>query len=351
MHLLEHIPCFDLESAPALAETLFGICASARLLSSERDQNFLLTDGSGEKFVLKIANALEERALLEAQNAVLSHLESQISFCPRVVPTTAGEQMAPVESPDKSTYFVRLVRYIPGVPLSEIKPHSSELLHDLGRKLGELDHALADFDHPAIHRDFNWDLSNGLWVLSEFGRLIRDERLRNLVCKCGNDFEADLSRLTPKLRRSVIHGDANDYNVLVGRERMTVVGLIDFGDMVHSYTVGDLAIAIAYVVLDKPDPVAAAKEVVGGYVHEYSLKDHELDALWGLVLMRLCMSVCLAAYQQRQRPENEYLEISQRAIRDSLPALVAIDPRVAAEAFRKATGQYEPVARRQNLRC
>lgn len=334
MYLLEHTPCFDFEFASALAEKLFGIRASARILPSERDQNFLLTDGSGAKFVLKIANALEERALLEAQNSALTHLASRISFCPCVVPTTCGEQIATVESPGRSTHFVRLVSYLPGTPLAEMKPHSHELLRDLGRKLGQLDHALADFDHPAIHRDFHWDLSNGLGVLTECGRLIRDERLREIVFRCGHEFEADFRGLESRVRRSVIHGDANDYNVLVERERMTVVGLIDFGDMVHSYTVGDLAVAIAYVILDKSDPVAAAMEVVTGYVHEYLLNDHEIEGLWRLVLMRLCMSVCLAAYQQPQRPENDYLEISQQAIRDSLPRLVAIDSSVAADAFR-----------------
>ena len=37
-------------------------------LPSERDQNFQLCDAQGRQAVLKIANALEEYALLEAQN-------------------------------------------------------------------------------------------------------------------------------------------------------------------------------------------------------------------------------------------------------------------------------------------
>jgi hypothetical protein len=47
--------------------------------------------------------------------------------------------------------------------------------------------------------------------------------------------------------------------------------------------------------------------------------------LWPMVLLRLSMSVCLAAYQQQQRPENEYLNISQRAIERNLPRLFATD--------------------------
>ena len=75
MQLLEHTPAFDVNTAAAIAGEHFGIRARAQALPSERDQNFLLTNQAGEKFVLKIANALESRAFLEAQNAVLKHLE------------------------------------------------------------------------------------------------------------------------------------------------------------------------------------------------------------------------------------------------------------------------------------
>ncbi|HKY45666.1 MAG TPA: phosphotransferase [Pyrinomonadaceae bacterium] len=312
-----YAPSFDAESAAAIAAEHFGVHGSARQLPSERDQNFLITNSADQKFVLKIANALEDPALLDAQSAVLKHLEPRISFCQRLAPALSGEEMVTVQGPNEATHIVRLVHYLPGVPLAEIKPQPNELLRDLGRKLGELDRAITDFDHPAIHRDFHWDLANGNRILSEYSDFIKDLNLRELVSKCRFDITRDL-------RRSVIHGDANDYNVLVDPERVTVVGLIDFGDMVYSYTVGNLAVALAYVVLDKTDPVAVAREVVEGYTSEFRLTEDELDALWPLVLMRQLMSVCLAAYQQQQRPENEYLQISQRSIAANLPRLLEI---------------------------
>jgi Ser/Thr protein kinase RdoA (MazF antagonist) len=109
----------------------------------------------------------------------------------------------------------------------------------------------------------------------------------------------------------------NDYNVLVESDRVT--GLIDFGDIVYSWTVGELAVALAYVVLGKKDPWAEAAHVVEGYTEEF--ENVEQEVLGKLVRLRLAMSVCLAAHQQRQRPENEYLQISQRAIAMSLPSL------------------------------
>jgi Ser/Thr protein kinase RdoA (MazF antagonist) len=309
MLLLKNTPRFDLEAAVKIADEFFGIRARAQSLPSERDQNFLLTDSAGEKFVLKIANALESRAFLEAQNAVLKHLARRVSFCQSPLASVSGDDIV------STTYYVRLVRYVPGVPLAQVQPQPAGLLRDLGRKLGQLDHALSDFDHPAVHRDFHWDLANGNRIIDEFASLVEDDKLRELVLQCR-------IRLDERLRRSVIHADANDYNVLVDPERMIVTGLLDFGDMVYSYTVGELAIAIAYVVLEKDEPRAAAAEVVAGYRSEFGLLPEELEMLWPLVRLRLAMSVCLAAYQLREQPENEYLRISQRAIRTTLPKLI-----------------------------
>lgn len=303
----------DLIFAQAIAEKCFGIQASARELPSERDRNFLLTNRDGEKFVLKIANAREKREVLEAQNAMLEHLAGWVSFCPRIIPAVSGEQIATVDN-----RLVRVLTYLPGQPLASVKSPSSELLHDFGRKLGQLSRTLVEFDHAGAHRDFHWDLAKGTQVVNEFGPQIKTDWLRELVLS----YTENLCLPVAKLRRSVIHGDANDYNVLVEPGRDEVVGLVDFGDMVYSYTVGDLAIGVAYVVLGKADPLAAAEQVIDGYCHEFSLTKEEFDALWPLVRLRLCMSVCIAAHQQAQQPDNEYLGISQELIAETLPRLM-----------------------------
>jgi hypothetical protein len=52
--------------------------------------------------------------------------------------------------------------------------------------------------------------------------------------------------------------------------------------------------------------------------------------------MRLCMSTCIAVDQQSRQPENEYLGISQAAIRTTLPKLAAIHPNFAQAVFQEA---------------
>ena len=282
-------------------------------MPSERDQNFLLTTGDGERFVLKIANLREEREVLEAQNAMMTYVAKRVLFCPRVVPASSGEEIATVAG-----RMVRVLSYLPGVPLASVESPSVALLYDFGRKLGQFSGALVGFDHPAAHRSFYWDLARGAQVVEEFGTEINTDRLREMVCSYGKD----LCLSVAKLRKSAIHGDANDYNVLVAPERNEVVGLIDFGDMVYSYTAGELAIAVAYVVLGKADPFAAAAPVIKGYCEEFPLTNDELESLWPLVRLRLCMSVCIAAHQQAQQPENEYLGVSQALIAETLPRLM-----------------------------
>ena len=352
MLLLEHTPSFSVDAATTLAEKLYDIRAIASPLPSERDQNFLLETDKGEKFVLKIANALEDRAMLEAQHAALAHIARHISFCPRVVPAISGDTISQIASPSGNN-FVWLVTYLPGTPLATAGQHSPELLRDLGRKIAQVNRALANFDHPAIHRDFHWDLANGLRVIGQHAPLLADRGLRLLVDKVTSRFERETLPFLPRLRRSAIHNDANDYNVLVGgggiSTAQTVTGLIDFGDLVHSYTVADLAVAVAYAILEKPDPLAAAAPVVSGYHSEHPLSEDEIAALFGLVTLRLCMSVCLTAYQQRQRPGDDYLSISEHSIRATLPKLAAIDPRLAEATFREACGLASLVVSKTKL--
>ena len=61
----------------------------------------------------------------------------------------------------------------------------------------------------------------------------------------------------------------------------------------HSIT-HDVAIAMAYVALSAADPLPAAAAVVAGYHETHPLTEPELEALFSLMCMRLCMSACVA---------------------------------------------------------
>lgn len=341
MSIVKHAPTLAAADAARLAEELYGLEGEIQELPSERDQNFLV-NAQGTRYVLKIANATEERTMLEAQNQAMAHLTG-LGWMSRVIDSLRGGKIEQV-SMNGRTHFVRLVTYLDGTPMGNVKRHSPELLFDLGHKLGELDKALLDFDHPALHREFPWNFADGLEVVREKVKVVRDGILRKMVRTLSASFEKCTLPLLSHLRRSAVYNDANDYNILVGggtdlyTRNQTVTGFIDLGDMIHGYTVGDLAIAIAYAILDKPDPLAAAAEITRGYHSTLALTSDEIAALFGLVTLRLCMSVCIGAEQQRSRPGNEYLGISQRPIRNTLPKLIQIHPRFAEAVLRDACG-------------
>src|SRR4051812_725107 len=296
MDLLQHTPALSTAEAAAIARDRYGLQAQASLLPGERDQNFAIDTPAGDRFVLKIANGLESRALLEAQNAALAVVSERTSLCPRVVPSADGALLNEVPVSDGARHVVRLLTWIPGVPLASLVHHSPALLDDLGRRLGEVDRALGGFDHPAIHRDLHWDLARGLDVVREFATLIEPAGVRATVDAVAGRLDADAAGWT-SLPRAAGHNDPNDYNVLVAADgrpgERRIVGLLDFGDIVHSFAVADLAIAIAYAVLDKADPLAAAAAIAGGYNAVRPLGDDEIRALHGLVLLRLCASVSI----------------------------------------------------------
>src|SRR5262245_48049756 len=229
MSLLEHSPKFSLEEATTLARDLYGLDAAAFALPSERDQNFLLQDSSGAKYVLKIANALEERAFLEAQQQAMERVATRASSGGRITQAQSGDLLTEIQSSSGMRHFVWMVDWLSGVPLGELRRHSPELLRDLGRAVGRIDRALADFDHPAIYRYFHWDLARGLNVIREYESLIPDAETRGLVGDFFDEFARNVTPILPKLRKSAIHNDANDYNVIVSGG--SVAGLIDYGDL------------------------------------------------------------------------------------------------------------------------
>lgn len=354
MSIAQNRPQFSNEAAQKLAEELYGLTASACPLPSERDQNFHLKTETGQAFVLKISSAVENEAVLDFQNKVLTHLAGQPEtiLSPQLCPTRSGQVMTSIEGVNGTNHFVRLLTYLEGRPLAEVKPHTPKLLYTLGRAFGLMDQALQDFDHPAAQRDLQWDIKQASPVIRRHLADITSPSRRALVEQFLTYFESQVAPLLPTLRRSIIHNDGNDYNVLVnnGQSSPPTIGLIDFGDMLHTYTVCEVAIVTAYVMLHKADPLGAATQVVAGYHSIFPLTETELAVLYPLICIRLCTSVALSAYQQKLEPENEYLKISEQPAWALLEKkLRDVNPRLVHYVFREACG-LEPYPHHQAVR-
>ena len=306
---VQKAPRLTQDVAARIVFDLYGIEGSAAPLPSERDQNFKIS-GDGEKYVLKIANSEESVRFLELQNQLIQFLSAghtDLEFA-RLVPSRTGETISRIKDERGREHFVRLLSWLDGDCLAQVQPHGRLLLASLGRALAQMDAALTEFSHPAAQRSFYWDLRHAD-MAREFAGLLPDSR-RPLTDRFFSEWEKiDWNRL----RFSVIHNDGNDYNILVRELAPSgprVTAILDFGDVVYSATVCNLAVALAYVMLDKPDPIGVAAQVVAAYHETYPLTEAEIEVLFTLAATRLCCSVCLAAKQAREVPDNEYLNIS-----------------------------------------
>ncbi|MHB8054623.1 MAG: aminotransferase class III-fold pyridoxal phosphate-dependent enzyme [Candidatus Aminicenantales bacterium] len=339
-------PRFEAVEAGEIARRHYGFKGKASPLPSERDQNFLLTSATGEKRVLKIANPEEKPENLDLQNEAMARLASGDEPVPASVIFPAEDGRLIVEAADKDgvAHAVRMVSYIEGTPLGAIAPQTPELLTDLGRFVGRLTNRLASFDHPAARRDFYWDVRNGERVVEESLPLVPEPDRSDLAGFLLERAATILRPLWNRLPKSVVFNDANDYNVIVARpgvdpfERLRIAGLIDFGDMVRSVTAAEPAVACAYVMLGKDEPLAAAAAVVSGYHAVHPLDDLDLEALYPLIVLRLLMSVAICARQSSERPDNDYLKISNASAWALLDRMRAIPPRFVQYTFRNACG-------------
>jgi 4-aminobutyrate aminotransferase-like enzyme/Ser/Thr protein kinase RdoA (MazF antagonist) len=282
--------------AARVARELYGLDAVATPLPGERDLNFRL-DAGDIRYVLKLHEPREDLAL---EDAVLEHLRSEPA-----VPRLAGA------SSSFDGYTARLLSWFDGRLWAE----AGGDLVSLGRTVARVDRALAGFEHPNMHRPHRWDLKNVFAGLDH-------------------------------LPHQVIHNDANEHNVLVGPDG-SVVGLIDFGDVVWSARVCGLAVAGAYAMQGQPDPARAVVPMVRGYHEVTQLGEDELAVLFPLMLARLRMSVAMAAEQHAAAPDNDYLLISQRGVTEALGRLAGEDADLAHFRFRDACGyEASPKARR-----
>jgi 4-aminobutyrate aminotransferase-like enzyme/Ser/Thr protein kinase RdoA (MazF antagonist) len=312
--------------AVELAQRLYGMTVAATPLPSERDQNFLLRDSSGAQFVLKLANREEDPAVLDFQNQAWSHLAACGLVVPRLVPTSQCREIG-----DADGHAVRLFTWLDGQVLAETRPRDERLLASLGDLLGRLDQALEDFSHSAMKRRLHWDIRQANLARQHLPLL--PPRRRALVEEY---FAAWESVAWESLRHSVIHGDANDHNVLVRDGQ--AVAILDLGDSVYTATVCDLAIAVAYAMLDQPDPLAVAATIVGAYHLRYPLTDAEIAAVFPLAMTRLAMSVCYSAFNARAAADDAYQQVSAAGAWRLLERMQPVSAADVAARLRRACG-------------
>src|SRR4029079_8693348 len=114
--MLADAPRLSPNDAERLAHEHFGVDGRATELTRERDQNFLIAAAS-QRIVLKIANASEDRAMLDAQQRALRHLAPNVATQQSLLPAVDGSSLVAMTLPDGKRHFVWAITWLDGRPL------------------------------------------------------------------------------------------------------------------------------------------------------------------------------------------------------------------------------------------
>lgn len=335
------MPSFSAADAEQLVHEHYGFSGSAESMVGEYNQNFQIDAKGGARFVLKIS--AEPREALELQSQVLDYLTGHDFPCPAVQRTRQGNSLWQLHDDEGALYHGWMLSYLPGQLWAQNERSSAKLLEELGRMLGKLDRLLLGFSHPGARRSIRWDLKNASRLGATLDS-IPELRRRSMVERLLRRFSAFVEPCFSELPKSIIHNDANDHNLLVssrdGGEHL--IGIIDFGDMVHTATVCELAIGASYALLRQADPLKAASSVVRGYHQTFPLQELELEVLFHLICTRLAVSACISSQRKLANPGNEYLQVSAQPVWAALQQLSVIEPAAAHRVFREACGFSAP---------
>jgi 4-aminobutyrate aminotransferase-like enzyme/Ser/Thr protein kinase RdoA (MazF antagonist) len=292
------LPQFTADEASRIAADLFGLQGTASVLGSERDQAFLLDDGS-RGGVLKISNAGEDEAVLDFEEAAIAHV-------------TAVDPELPVARPlaPRAAFDGHLVRLFERRDGHKAGPELDDAaVREIAAMHARLCLALRSFFHPAAGRELLWNV-RAAPKLRPLLEDIPDPGRRALVGRVLDRYEERVLPAWERLRGQVVHGDFTLDNLLLD-ERGRVSGIVDFGDCCHTALAADVAVALVSFLRGRPtdDVFRVARIALDGFASRLPLEQLELELLGDLVAARLAALVSISAWRSGRFPENAaYIE-------------------------------------------
>lgn len=301
-------------------------------LEGERDQNLRLTLANGDALIVKISNSMEAVEVVDFQHQVLTSIQTSAPHLPvpRPVPTRSGNPWCAI---GQDHNHFRVLSYVEGLPITVAHPGSTRLAQSAGEFMGEISRLTMNFNHPSDDYFMAWDLNNNLlandelWVCADDDLRALESLLRPRIC-------AQTLPALASQRRQVVHHDAHQYNLLVASpESEEIAGLIDFGDIIRTAVVSDLAIVSLGFAENSPTPEISVAHVVAGYHQHYPLLKQEIDLLFEVMLAREVLTILLFDFKiAHNASASEYVCESRPELMKALKDLMSI----GGESFRDA---------------
>jgi Ser/Thr protein kinase RdoA (MazF antagonist) len=339
---------------PDAAEAIracFALSGELTRLPGEADDNFLLqvpgglggvvppgasrAPGDGQRYVVKFAHLRADPAVVDVQVRVLRHIESADRELPvpRVAPAVDGALWTTVPDGPLGGRVVHALSYLDGRLLRSVAT-DRPLRRVLGATLAELGQALRGFDDPLVHRPLLWDLAQ----LPRLRPLLTGRSPGPAIEEQFDRLAAALPARLAGLRTQLVHNDFSPDNTLISPDGARVGGIIDFGDVTVTALVNDLAIAVANMLGDGPDPFGPGLDLIAGYHAVTPLAAAELSLLPDLILGRVVARIIISEWRAERFPENRaYVLRNTPRAREHLHRLLSIASEQTAARIQEAT--------------
>jgi 4-aminobutyrate aminotransferase-like enzyme/Ser/Thr protein kinase RdoA (MazF antagonist) len=344
-------PVLSPAQAAAITSEHFGVTGELTELGSNQEANVLVQAPAGA-VVLKVANPAFAAAELELQNAAMLHAAAtRPPFAlPHPLPALDGRTVVPVLLDGVPTH-ARLLTFVPGDLLVDRPVLAEPVLESFGRLVAQVGAALAGFEHPAAERVLQWDLRRVGEVVDALASHVGEAGRRHQVLALSEAAAERLAVVRDGLRQQVVHADLADYNVLTRRGadgRPEMSGVIDFGDVMRTWLVGDLATAVT-AGLWRPERSALLDvvAVARGYHETVPLTEPEVQALWPLVVARAAVLAVSVEHQVAHDPANRVAAAERDRVWDLVDRVAEVPPTLAEEALRLALGLAPGLAARR----
>jgi Ser/Thr protein kinase RdoA (MazF antagonist) len=301
-------PSLAPDEVAALVSRLYGIHGSVKPLAGERDQNCCIETADGTRYVFKISNPSESVSVVDFQIGALEHIarmspELPDLPVPRVVRTLAGRSRDTVTLAGGVQTTVRMLTYLDGIQIKET-PRTAGQRRAMGTFLAKLNLALREFSHPSATHDLLWNVSAAHRLTAKFDA-IDDASRRALVESFMKRFTDHVLPRLASVRAQVIHNDYHLYNVLVAPDdHERIMGVIDFGDMLHAPLVGEVGTAAAFHMTGNADPFEGPAQFVGAYHAILPLADIEQEIVADLMATRHLITALISEWRAKRYPEN-----------------------------------------------
>ena len=299
--------------AEQLLATHYGVVGRAESLGSNQDKNFLVFDACDSPIgVLKISNPAFSAVELAAQDAAAAAIAAAEPALRVAVPlpNLAGELATTATGLLDGEAHVRLLRYLAGGTLVGTGYLSPAVVAGMGELAGRVSRALADFTHPGLDRALQWDLRHGHDVVETLGAHVADPDRRHLLKTVAAQAWSRLGPLADQLPRQAVHLDLTDANVVAsgpGGVASHPDGIIDFGDLSHTWAVSEIAITLSSVLGHPGSTPTSILPGVKAFHAIRPLSTQEIDALWPLLVLRTAVLIVSGAQQAVLDPDNDYL--------------------------------------------